>query len=82
MMKNCTATFTEGNISPIGNYRVDRISANNPMRLEDFCNGYLKEKGYKPVSISEIYEGTRTKDFQRWTILSKKKSFLEKILNS
>ena len=79
-MKNYTTTCTGTNFSPIGHYRVDRISANEPMRLEDFCNGYLKEKGYKPVSISEIYEGVPTKDFQRWTILSKKKNFLEKLL--
>lgn len=80
-MKTYTSTDTGGISSIIGSYRVDRISASKQMELESFCNGYLKEKGYKPISVSEIYEGVPTKDFQRWTILSKRMTFLERLFS-
>lgn len=79
MSKKVTATSTMGKPSSIGRYRVDRLSFSQLTTLEDYCNDDLKELGYKPVSISEIYEGSPTKHFTRYTVLSKKMNFFQRI---
>lgn len=80
-MKTYTSTDTGGRSPIIGSYRVDSLSSSQQIELERFCNGYLKKRGYKPISVSEIYEGVPTKGFQRWTILSKRMTFLERLFN-
>lgn len=78
MSKKVTSTSTMGKPSPIGNYRVDRISSYQT-ELEDYINGKLRVLGYKPVSISETHKEGSLQNYIQYTILSKKMNFFERL---